>query len=85
MNFLFKGEEWYIDSGASVHLTAREDWLEKIRDPSLEEIMVANKMKIPVSSQGDVNITTRVKNGFKTDKFNVTIQDAMFAPDLSTN
>lgn len=82
----FRTDEWYIDSGASVHLTARKDWLERVcENTNLQEIMVANKVKIPVSCQGDVNITTTIRNSLETEKFDITIKDVLYAPDLTTN
>lgn len=56
----FENTDWYIDSGASVHLTARKDWLLNEQSPDLSEIVVANKTKIPVTSAGDVQIKTVV-------------------------
>ncbi|KAL3281439.1 hypothetical protein HHI36_004648 [Cryptolaemus montrouzieri] len=35
-------DEWYLDSGASVHLTCRDDWLRNKRKSEFQQIMVAN-------------------------------------------
>ena len=55
--------EWYVDSGASVYLTARKDWLENVTDNTdMKEIMVANKSTLPVLSSGDIKLKSIVNN-----------------------
>lgn len=78
----FNRADWYIDLGASVHLTTREDWLKnKQQDSELTEIMVANKTKISVICQADIDITTVVGR----DKHKVTIKKVLYVPELTTN
>lgn len=51
--------DWYVDSGASTHMTTNESWLTNRTDSSsLPEITVANSMKVPVLCAGDVDVTT---------------------------
>ncbi|CAH1123204.1 unnamed protein product [Ceutorhynchus assimilis] len=57
----FKKDEWYLDSGASVHLTTNKDWLvdlKSVKSPS--EICIADKSTITVEYGGNVNIKTVV-------------------------
>lgn len=81
LNGHFSKQDWYIDSGASVHLTANENW---IVDPCYklkDEITVANNTKLQVLCSGDVNIVT------KTDEceFEVPIKGVLCVPALTTN
>ena len=78
----FNDTEWYVDSGASVHLTARKDWLENVTDNTdMKEIMVANKSTLPVLSSGDIKLKSIVNN----KDHDVVIKNAMYVPDLTTN
>lgn len=78
----FNNTDWYIDSGASVHLTARKDWLENLHHkPEISEIMIANKATIPVFFAGETNITTTVGS----QKHNIKVQEVLFVPELTTN
>lgn len=55
----YSKSDWYVDSGASVHMTTNEHW---IINPSYEqcmkEIVVANENKVPVKCSGNVQIIT---------------------------
>lgn len=79
----FNATDWYIDSGASVHLTARKDWLTNITtDTNLKEIMVANKSTVAVICSGDIALKSIINDGKFHD---VTIKNAMYVPELTTN
>ena len=56
----FKNTDWYVDSGASVHLTTRNEWLVNKRCPDMSIILVANNSKISVKNAGDMYIKTVV-------------------------
>lgn len=58
----FNKNDWYIDSGASVHLTANERWISNAFYEQDKKIVVANSEKVSVLCSGNVKITT------KTDK-----------------
>lgn len=73
----FQDTDWYIDSGASIHLTTKRDWLQNERSPDIAEI-VANKKKIPVHSAGDVQIKTDLNQS-------ILLKDVQYVPDLTTN
>lgn len=78
----FCKEDWYIDSGASVHLTVNREWLTEESEPdNIKEIAVANNMKVPVECAGNVDITTVVGRS----EYSVTIKDALCVPQLTTN
>lgn len=78
----FNQTDWYIDSGASVHLTSRKDWLENVQeDVNMKEIMVANKSTVPVICSGDIQLKSIVNN----KEHNIVIKNAMYVPELTTN
>lgn len=71
--------DWYIDSGASTHMTANESWLTNRTDSSsLPEITIANNMKVPVLCAGDVKVTTSYG-------YEVTVKNVLCVPTLATN
>lgn len=74
-------EDWYIDSGASMHMTMREDWLENKTAPEVQEIVVANNSVIPVAAAGTVNIDVFVNNIVSS----IEIRNVQHVPNLSTN
>lgn len=75
----FNTDDFYIDSGASLHLTARKDWLENIDySTNVKEITVANKEKIPVICSGEISMKTNVGS----EKFNIKVKDVQ---GLTTN
>lgn len=75
-----KNTDWYVDSGASVHLTANKHWLKYSRNPDLSEIVVANSSKMKVKSAGSVEITTMTDK-----KHKVLLKEVQYVPDLTTN
>lgn len=71
--------EWYVDSGASAHMTCNNDWIANgDSNPRLPEIIVANDTKVPVLCSGDVQITTGCN-------YNITVKDVLCVPSLTTN
>lgn len=61
LNRNLNNTEWYVDSGASEHLTSRKNWLRDVnQEKELSEIMVANQEKISVECVGNIDITTIV-------------------------
>lgn len=74
----FSRSDFYIDSGASMHMTPNESWLKNPKFSSLPEIIVANKTKVPAVCSGDISITTSLN-------FDITVQNALCVPSLTTN
>lgn len=82
LNGFYSKTDWYIDSGASVHLTTNEHWIQNARyDHSMKEIVVANDSKVQVTCFGDVKITTCANNC----NYDVTVEEVMCVPSLTTN
>lgn len=77
----FSESDWYIDSGASVHLTARQDWIKNVIPAKVPEIVVANHTRVPAKCSGEVMITTIVGNR----KYDIPVNDVLCVPDLTTN
>lgn len=78
----FDKSEWYIDSGCSVHLTSRKDWIQNVQHAGkLRQITVANDNKLSVECCGDVEIITIADN----KDHSVTISEVLYVPKLMTN
>ncbi|XP_026729562.1 uncharacterized protein LOC113495153 [Trichoplusia ni] len=56
----FSQTDWYVDSGASCHLTSKKDWFTKTSKQQVDKIVIADKSAIPVQGCGDIQITTVV-------------------------
>ncbi|KAF2895129.1 hypothetical protein ILUMI_11045 [Ignelater luminosus] len=54
----FNEEDWYVNSGASVHLTANKNRLWNVSEETNQEILVANKTTVPVQCSGNIRIVT---------------------------
>lgn len=78
----FNNQDWYVDSGASVHLTPNKQWLTNISyEEEGQTIIVAGKTKVPIACSGDIKISTIVNDcGFDVD-----IKDVFCVPELTTN
>lgn len=78
----FSTKDWYVDSGASAHMTASRDCLQLNRPVhENKEIVVANQMTVPVVSVGETQITTIV-NG---SQYDVIVKNVLYIPKLTTN
>lgn len=79
LNGEYNKSEWYVDSGASAHMTANKTWINNANfTPSLTEITVANNMKVPVLCSGDVHISTDCN-------YDITVTNVLCVPSLTTN
>ncbi|KOB72598.1 Retrovirus-related Pol polyprotein, partial [Operophtera brumata] len=75
----FSKSDFYIDSGASMHMTANESWIKNpTYSSSLPQIIIANKTKVPVLCSGEVEITT-------SKNYNITVNNVLCVPSLTTN
>lgn len=78
----FNMEDWYVDSGASAHMTSNKEILLRIRQVyDTKEIIVANKMSMPVLCAGDTQITTKVNDS----QFDINVKNILYIPNLTTN
>lgn len=73
---------WYIDSGASMHMTMHSDWLYDKIPPPISTIKVANDEKLLVEACGKINLNVADSNG----KINtIQVQNVLYVPGLATN
>lgn len=72
---------WFIDSGASAHMTVNGDWLKNKKVTPEKQITVANNDRIPVAGLGDLSLTVRIG---KKSQF-VDIENVLHVPELNTN
>ncbi|KAH9641407.1 hypothetical protein HF086_011436 [Spodoptera exigua] len=69
-------DKWYIDSGATKHMTSRRDWFVDLK-PIDNKVTVANGTKIDAEGIGKISINT--ENNVNT------INDVMYVPNLQIN
>lgn len=73
---------WYIDSGASMHMTMNRDWLYDEITPPISTIKVANDKKLVVKACGKVNLNVvNMQGQLETIK----VQNVLYVPELATN
>lgn len=73
---------WYIDSGASMHMTPHKEWLEDITPPPVTSIRIANDKVLRVESCGNVTIRLLDTHG-NINK--IQVRNVIYVPELSTN
>lgn len=69
--------EWYIDSGASSHMTPNDKLLSNIKNVGVKNIITANNTKMPVKCIGEATL--------KLEKEEIQVNDVMHVPDLVAN
>lgn len=77
----YNKNDFYLDSGASRHMSPNENALYNKRKPDIEEITVANHEKLAVKCLGDMDISTSVKD----TQNNITVYGVLCVPNLTTN
>lgn len=71
---------WYVDSGASMHMTNRCDWMYDVTSPPIPTISVASKTPLPVENMGKVNLLI---NGNEQTK--IQVREVLYIPQLAAN
>lgn len=75
-------DTWYVDSGATSHMTGNNSNLENLRELSQERsITVANGGTISVKATGDIMKSVKTTSGNNK----IIIKNCEFVPDLCTN
>lgn len=74
-------DDWYIDSGATMHMSRRSDWMYDLQTSPIQKIMVANNDAVSVQNMGKVNIQTNVCK----DVHQIQVRNVLFIPELSAN
>lgn len=78
-SIILGSRDWFIDSGATAHMTMHNDWLnvnKKVMDPA--EVTLANNEKLYTSSSGNISVNLKDSNINK-------ICDVSYVPGLTTN
>ena len=70
--------DWFLDSGATAHLTSNRNWLKEFAPESNKEVGIANGTKLFSTGSGVVSIL--LQTGCTMDA-----QDVLHVPDLSLN
>lgn len=70
-------EEWYLDSGASRHVTGQKQLLSNIREENHSKVSTAGGEKLNVLGKGSVNIPTS-SGGIK-------FSDVLYVPEVTKN
>lgn len=82
LKWKFSENDWYVYLGASLHLTAKSEWVENISyNETKREITIPNNCTVPLLFTGDVNISTL------TDHLvhNIIVKEVFYVPKLTTN
>ncbi|KAG6456369.1 hypothetical protein O3G_MSEX009690 [Manduca sexta] len=74
-------DDWYIDSGATMHITRCSDWMYDLEPPPIQKIMVANNEALSVHNMGKVNIQTNICK----DEHLIQVRNVLFIPEVSAN
>lgn len=79
-SYSLDSNEWIIDSGASQHMTNRNDWMKNGREVN-DNVTIANDSKLCVKRIGNVELKLEIDNGCVSLK----IHDVLYVPELFTN
>lgn len=74
--------DWFIDSGASAHMTNRTDWVIGERQASTKDVLVANNCRLPVKCVGEVSLS--LDRG-KSTAMSAEVKNVLVVPELCTN
>ena len=69
---------WYLDTGASSHMTGKEEFFHNIDDNMKGRVRFDDGSTVPYNGKGDISVT--LKNGEI-----LLIRNVLYLPDLKTN
>lgn len=78
----FNKDDWYVDSGATQHMTMHRDWINQSKSPFLKEITAADGEAMQVACSGTTKLM--VDNGNNTIA-NIDIYNVLCVPKLAAN
>lgn len=78
----FEKSDWYIDSGATCHMTMHREWIDNNQNSKISEITAANGEIMRVDGSGSSKLTVRVNESVSTD---ITIHDVLCVPGIAAN
>lgn len=73
---------WYIDSGASMHMTMKQNWLYDEVPPPIKCIKIADDKMLPVESCGKIDLNIVGKDGRRQT---IQVKNVLYVPELATN
>lgn len=74
--------DWYVDSGASMHMTMKRDWLYDESPPPISSIRIANDKMLQVKSCGKINLNVIAKDGSEQT---IQVKNVLYVPELASN
>lgn len=72
-----KSSDWFIDSGASIHMTPDEKLIKNRVTTAVNQIIAANNSTMKVNGKGKVNL--------KVNNFDIEVDEVLYVPELSAN
>lgn len=77
----FDRQDWYVDSGASHHMTSNFDWLTNVKKSYIREITVADDTKVSVRGSGNLKLESYCQGKSQI----IDVNDVLCVPHLTTN
>ena len=74
-------DDWVIDSGASRHMCCDKRFFKNMVNSSVKTILAANKQRLVVEGEGEVNFDVKHKNGVTK----IRLLRALYVPNLHCN
>ncbi|KAG5896038.1 hypothetical protein JTB14_011033 [Gonioctena quinquepunctata] len=72
--------DWYLDSGASQHMTFNRSWFKNYEKLNIKEyIVIGDGTRLAVEGRGSISVNIRKKNN---DTISCTIERVLHVPDL---
>ncbi|KAG5867672.1 hypothetical protein JTB14_024939 [Gonioctena quinquepunctata] len=72
--------DWYLDSGASQHMTFNRSWFKNYEKLNIKEyIVIGDGMRLAVGGRGTISVNIQKKNN---DTISCTIERVLHVPDL---
>lgn len=75
--------QWFVDSGASSHMTMISANLTELREPKSSEVIVGNNGRLKVECAGDVRLSLSADGESKEEK--VIVKDVLCIPNICAN
>jgi hypothetical protein len=71
-------DRWYIDSGATAHMTSPGDWFYSSETPKVKQVVVGGGKSLPVTGQGSIKLLT-------ADGRDFLLTHVLFVPSLGAS
>lgn len=77
----YDSNDWFIDSGATRHMTMHRNWIRGTKKYGVEPIRAANNEIMRVECSGTVDFSANVDG----ERIEIEFQDVLCVPELTTN